>query len=44
MQTGHQANVLVQWDETTQGVAQAYFGTVIPHFPNLFVMMGMRSS
>ncbi|KAL6712455.1 hypothetical protein ACN47E_000332 [Coniothyrium glycines] len=28
------------WDETSQGVAQAYFGTVIPHFPNFFVMMG----
>jgi hypothetical protein len=29
-----------QWDEKTQGVAQAYFGTVIPHFPNFFVLMG----
>jgi cation diffusion facilitator CzcD-associated flavoprotein CzcO len=28
------------WDEKTQGVAQAYFGTVIPHFPNFFVLMG----
>ncbi|KAF3045515.1 hypothetical protein E8E12_008910 [Didymella heteroderae] len=28
------------WDEKTQGVAQAYFGTVVPHFPNFFVLMG----
>lgn len=29
-----------QWDTTTQGVAQAYFGTVVPHFPNFFILMG----
>ncbi|KAJ4373987.1 hypothetical protein N0V83_002726 [Neocucurbitaria cava] len=28
------------WDTSSQGVAQAYFGTVIPDFPNFFVMMG----
>ncbi|KAH8723934.1 cyclohexanone 1,2-monooxygenase [Phaeosphaeriaceae sp. PMI808] len=28
------------WNNFTQGVAQAYFGTVIPHFPNFFVLMG----
>ncbi|UPX13704.1 uncharacterized protein EKO05_0004203 [Ascochyta rabiei] len=28
------------WDAKTQGVAQAYFGTVIPNFPNFFVLMG----
>ncbi|KAH4042377.1 hypothetical protein HBI09_012160 [Parastagonospora nodorum] len=28
------------WDTTTQGVAQAYFGTVVPHFPNFFILMG----
>ncbi|KAF1841845.1 cyclohexanone 1,2-monooxygenase [Cucurbitaria berberidis CBS 394.84] len=28
------------WDTATQGVAQAYFGTVVPDFPNFFVMMG----
>ncbi|KAI8937760.1 hypothetical protein NX059_005460 [Plenodomus lindquistii] len=28
------------WEENHKGVAQAYFGTVIPHFPNFFVMMG----
>lgn len=27
--------MLMQWDKTTQGVAQAYFGTVVPHFPNV---------
>ncbi|KAF2031252.1 hypothetical protein EK21DRAFT_63566 [Setomelanomma holmii] len=26
------------WDTTTQGVAQAYFGTVIPSFPNFFIL------
>lgn len=29
-----------QWNNTSQGVAQAYFGTVVPQFPNFFVMMG----
>jgi cation diffusion facilitator CzcD-associated flavoprotein CzcO len=24
-----------QWDKETQGVAQAYFGTVVPNFPNV---------
>jgi len=28
------------WNSNTQGVAQAYFGTVVPDFPNFFVMMG----
>ncbi|KAJ4992674.1 hypothetical protein SVAN01_01720 [Stagonosporopsis vannaccii] len=28
------------WDSKTQGVAQAYFGTVVPDFPNFFVLMG----
>ncbi|KAF2632637.1 hypothetical protein BU25DRAFT_317872, partial [Macroventuria anomochaeta] len=28
------------WDTQTRGVAQAYFGTVIPSFPNFFVLMG----
>ncbi|KAL5117696.1 hypothetical protein ACEQ8H_004444 [Pleosporales sp. CAS-2024a] len=28
------------WDTTSQGVAQAYFGTVVPHFPNFFILMG----
>lgn len=28
------------WNNTSQGVAQAYFGTVVPHFPNFFVLMG----
>ncbi|KAF1942152.1 FAD/NAD(P)-binding domain-containing protein [Clathrospora elynae] len=28
------------WDNTSKGVAQAYFGTVVPHFPNFFMMMG----
>jgi cation diffusion facilitator CzcD-associated flavoprotein CzcO len=32
-----------QWDKTTQGVAQAYFGTVVPHFPNFFILMGPAS-
>jgi hypothetical protein len=25
---------------TTQGVIQAYFGTVVPQFPNFFIIMG----
>lgn len=29
-----------QWDKTSLGVAQAYFGTVVPHFPNFFILMG----
>ncbi|KAF2131991.1 cyclohexanone 1,2-monooxygenase [Dothidotthia symphoricarpi CBS 119687] len=28
------------WENTSQGIAQAYFGTVIPHFPNFFTLMG----
>ncbi|KAF2477325.1 cyclohexanone 1,2-monooxygenase [Lindgomyces ingoldianus] len=28
------------WDKTTQSVAQAYFGTCVPDFPNFFIMMG----
>ncbi|EMD65540.1 hypothetical protein GGP41_010421 [Bipolaris sorokiniana] len=28
------------WDKTSRGVAQAYFGTVVPHFPNFFILMG----
>ncbi|KAF2654527.1 cyclohexanone 1,2-monooxygenase [Lophiostoma macrostomum CBS 122681] len=28
------------WDTTTQSVAQAYFGTCVPNFPNFFIMMG----
>jgi cation diffusion facilitator CzcD-associated flavoprotein CzcO len=28
------SDLAMQWDTTTKGVAQAYFGTVIPHFPN----------
>jgi hypothetical protein len=24
-----------QWEKNTQGVAQAYFGTVVPNFPNV---------
>ncbi|KAL6151292.1 hypothetical protein ACJQWK_10798 [Exserohilum turcicum] len=28
------------WDKTSKGVAQAYFGTVVPHFPNFFILMG----
>ncbi|KNG47328.1 cyclohexanone 1,2-monooxygenase [Stemphylium lycopersici] len=28
------------WDKTSLGVAQAYFGTVVPHFPNFFILMG----
>ncbi|KAH7405951.1 hypothetical protein DE146DRAFT_779382, partial [Phaeosphaeria sp. MPI-PUGE-AT-0046c] len=28
------------WNQTSQGVAQAYFGTVVPHFPNFFILMG----
>ncbi|XP_014552507.1 hypothetical protein COCVIDRAFT_19417 [Bipolaris victoriae FI3] len=28
------------WDKTFRGVAQAYFGTVVPHFPNFFILMG----
>ncbi|KAI4703280.1 hypothetical protein J4E81_002158 [Alternaria sp. BMP 2799] len=28
------------WDKTSQGVAQAYFGTVVPQFPNFFILMG----
>ncbi|KAJ8117989.1 hypothetical protein OPT61_g927 [Boeremia exigua] len=28
------------WDNKTQGVAQAYFGTVVPNFPNCFILMG----
>ena len=31
---------LAQWDKTSLGVAQAYFGTVVPHFPNFFILMG----
>ncbi|KAH7126912.1 hypothetical protein B0J11DRAFT_433542 [Dendryphion nanum] len=30
------------WDTTTQSVAQAYFGTCVPDFPNFFIMMGVR--
>src|SRR5262245_5473615 len=29
-----------QWDTTTQSVAQAYFGTCVPSFPNFFILMG----
>jgi hypothetical protein len=32
--------IQIQWDTTTQGVAQAYFGTVVPNFPNFFILMG----
>ncbi|KAF2709760.1 FAD/NAD(P)-binding domain-containing protein [Pleomassaria siparia CBS 279.74] len=28
------------WDTTSQSVAQAYFGTCVPNFPNFFIMMG----
>ncbi|EUC48091.1 hypothetical protein COCMIDRAFT_88260 [Bipolaris oryzae ATCC 44560] len=28
------------WDKTSRGVAQAYFGTVVPNFPNFFILMG----
>ncbi|RII23493.1 cyclohexanone 1,2-monooxygenase [Alternaria sp. MG1] len=28
------------WDKTSQGVSQAYFGTVVPEFPNFFILMG----
>jgi len=28
------------WDTESQGVAQAYFGTCVPGFPNFFIMMG----
>ncbi|USP82605.1 cyclohexanone 1,2-monooxygenase [Curvularia clavata] len=28
------------WNKTSQGVAQAYFGTVVPQFPNFFILMG----
>ncbi|KAF2270988.1 cyclohexanone 1,2-monooxygenase [Lojkania enalia] len=28
------------WDTATQSVAQAYFGTCVPDFPNFFIMMG----
>jgi len=30
----------LQWDNTTQSVAQAYFGTCVPNFPNFFILMG----
>jgi hypothetical protein len=33
-------HILEQWDVETQSVAQAYFGTCIPSFPNFFIMMG----
>ncbi|KAF2643198.1 cyclohexanone 1,2-monooxygenase [Massarina eburnea CBS 473.64] len=28
------------WDKATQSVAQAYFGTCVPNFPNFFILMG----
>ncbi|KAF2192540.1 cyclohexanone 1,2-monooxygenase [Zopfia rhizophila CBS 207.26] len=28
------------WDSTSRSVAQAYFGTCVPDFPNFFIMMG----
>ncbi|EFQ94676.1 hypothetical protein PTT_07549 [Pyrenophora teres f. teres 0-1] len=28
------------WDKTSSGAAQAYFGTVVPNFPNFFILMG----
>ena len=34
---------LSKWNKTSQGVAQAYFGTVVPHFPNFFILMGPNS-
>lgn len=28
------------WKENSKGVAQAYFGTCVPDFPNFFILMG----
>ncbi|KAF2501125.1 cyclohexanone 1,2-monooxygenase [Lophium mytilinum] len=32
------------WDSESQGVAQAYFGTCVPGFPNFFIMMGPNTT
>ncbi|KAI9724781.1 MAG: hypothetical protein M1812_000057 [Candelaria pacifica] len=32
------------WDQTSEGAAQAYYGTCISGFPNFFVMMGPNTT
>jgi hypothetical protein len=34
------SSLVAQWEANTKGVAQAYLGTVIPQFPNFFILMG----